>query len=33
VEGNVNKPLAFSLSELMQKFKPASVARSTNVRE
>ncbi len=26
VEGNVNKPLAFSLSELMQKFKPASVA-------
>src|SRR5260370_38878413 len=26
VEGNVNKPLAFSLSELMQKFKPASAA-------
>src|SRR5258708_12667010 len=26
VEGNVNKPLAFSLSELMQKFKPTSVA-------
>src|SRR5713101_3621850 len=26
VEGNVNKPLAFSLSELMQKFKPVSVA-------
>jgi len=26
VEGNVNKPAAFSLSELMQKFKPASVA-------
>jgi DMSO/TMAO reductase YedYZ molybdopterin-dependent catalytic subunit len=26
VEGDVNKPLAFSLSELMQKFKPASVA-------
>ncbi len=26
VEGTVNKPLAFSLSELMQKFKPASVA-------
>jgi DMSO/TMAO reductase YedYZ molybdopterin-dependent catalytic subunit len=26
VEDNVNKPLAFSLSELMQKFKPASVA-------
>jgi DMSO/TMAO reductase YedYZ molybdopterin-dependent catalytic subunit len=26
VEGNVNKPLTFSLSDLMQKFKPASVA-------
>jgi DMSO/TMAO reductase YedYZ molybdopterin-dependent catalytic subunit len=26
VEGNVNKPAAFNLSELMQKFKPASVA-------
>src|SRR5260370_11837519 len=26
VEGNVNKPAAYSLSELMQKFKPASVA-------
>jgi DMSO/TMAO reductase YedYZ molybdopterin-dependent catalytic subunit len=26
VEGNVNKPVAFSLSELMQKFKPASIA-------
>src|SRR6266446_4018343 len=26
VEGNVNKPLAFSLSDLVQKFKPASVA-------
>jgi DMSO/TMAO reductase YedYZ molybdopterin-dependent catalytic subunit len=26
VEGNVNKPAAFNLSELMQKFKPASIA-------
>jgi DMSO/TMAO reductase YedYZ molybdopterin-dependent catalytic subunit len=26
VEGNVNKPAAFSLSDLMQKFKPVSVA-------
>src|SRR5579863_8458420 len=26
VEGNVNKPLAFSFGELTQKFKPASVA-------
>src|SRR5713226_9816637 len=26
VEGNVNKPAAFSLSDLMQKFKPASIA-------
>ncbi len=26
VEGNVNKPVAFSLADLMQKFKPASVA-------
>jgi len=26
VEGNVNKPLAFSLADLTQKFKPASVA-------
>jgi DMSO/TMAO reductase YedYZ molybdopterin-dependent catalytic subunit len=26
VEGNVNKPLALSLSELMQKFKPVSLA-------
>ncbi len=26
VEGNVNKPAAYSLSELMQKFKPASIA-------
>jgi len=26
VEGNVNKPVGFSLSDLMQKFKPASVA-------
>jgi DMSO/TMAO reductase YedYZ molybdopterin-dependent catalytic subunit len=26
VEGNVNKPVAFSLSDLMQKFKPVSVA-------
>jgi len=26
VEGNVNKPLALSLSELMEKFKPVSVA-------
>ena len=26
VEGNVNKPAAFSLSDLMEKFKPASIA-------
>src|SRR5438067_13338336 len=26
IEGNVNKPLALSLSELMEKFKPVSVA-------
>jgi DMSO/TMAO reductase YedYZ molybdopterin-dependent catalytic subunit len=26
IEGNVNKPLAFTLSELTQKFKPASIA-------
>lgn len=26
VEGNVNKPAAFNLSELMQKFKPTSIA-------
>jgi DMSO/TMAO reductase YedYZ molybdopterin-dependent catalytic subunit len=26
IEGNVNKPLAFTLTELMTKFKPASVA-------
>jgi len=26
MEGNVNKPVAFSLSDVMQKFKPVSVA-------